>query len=97
MARSKDVYTVLGLMCIDPQFRNQFFEHPLKAARQLVGSLTDDEQQQLRRIAGVIGVAGDRGEYVCKLNGEFDRLQNFLQCPSPVSYTHLTLPTIYSV
>ena len=81
MARSKDIYAVLGLMCIDKTFRNHFFEQPLMASRKLVGSLTEDEQQQLKRIAGVIGVKGDRTEYVCQLNAEFDRLYDFLNCP----------------
>ncbi|HVQ60801.1 MAG TPA: hypothetical protein VMS53_01825 [Burkholderiales bacterium] len=82
MARSKDVYTVLGLMCIDRKFRTHFFEHPLAAARKLVGSLSEDEQAQIKRIAGVIGLKGDRAEYVCQLDAEFDRIHAFLNCPS---------------
>jgi hypothetical protein len=82
MARSKDIYTVLGLMCIDRKFRTQFFEHPVRTAKKLVGSLTEDEEAQLKRIAGVIGVKGDRAEYICKLSEEFDRVHDFLKCPS---------------
>ena len=81
MARSKDVYAVLGLICIDKEFRKQFFEHPLMAARKLVGSLTADEQQQLKRIAGVMGVKGDRGDYVCQLNEGLDHVYSMLECP----------------
>ena len=82
MARSQDVYTVLGLMCIDREFRDEFFEHPVATARKLVGSLTVDEQLQIKRIAGTVGLPGDRAQYVRQLTDEFDGVYAMLKCPN---------------
>jgi hypothetical protein len=82
MARSKQVYAVIGLMVIDEDYRNDFFEDPHAAANQLVGSLTEDELAQIMRIAGETGVTGERSEYVRQAKGAFGTLYSFLRCPS---------------
>jgi hypothetical protein len=80
MARSKDVYAVLGLICIDPEYREAFFEHPVATAKKLVGSLSDDEQQQIKRMAGAVGAA-DRAAFVRGFRDELDGVRRYLLCP----------------
>ena len=79
MARSKDVYAVLGLMCIDPEFRRQFFSDWRPTAKKFMGSISQDEADQLARIAGE-GV-GNRDLYIKKLDDECRKVQNALGCP----------------
>lgn len=81
MARSKDVYAVIGLMCIDRDFRNQFFENYLATSKKLVGSLSHDEKEQLKRVAGEAGVS-DKVEHVRVVKERFEGVQMALGCPS---------------
>lgn len=81
MERSKDVYAVLGLLCISETYRNDFFADPHAAANRLVGSLTLDELAQIQRIAGVIGITGDEAEYVRQIKHAFGQVYAMLRCP----------------
>jgi hypothetical protein len=88
MARSKDVYAVLGLLCLDAAYRAEFFAATpgaaKTAAKKLVGSLTRDELAQIMRIAGVVDGADIAGkkEYVRDLKSAFGNLYDALQCPT---------------
>jgi hypothetical protein len=81
MARSKDVYAVLGLLCLDEDYREDFFEDPHAAAKKLVGSLTHKELAQIKRIAGLAGIKVDRAEYVRGAKHAFNALNAMIQCP----------------
>src|SRR5450759_4226038 len=81
MARSKDVYAVLGLLCLDEDYREDFFKDPHAAAKKLVGSLTHKELAQIKRIGGLTGIKVDRAEYVQRAKGAFHTLNAMLQCP----------------
>jgi hypothetical protein len=83
MARSKQVYTIVGLMVLDAEYRNEFFVDPHAAANKLVGSLTTDELTQVMRIAGEAGITGvNKSEYVRDVKDAFGTLYSFLKCPS---------------
>ncbi|MEO6237439.1 MAG: hypothetical protein ABIQ52_10615 [Vicinamibacterales bacterium] len=80
MARSKDVYAVLGMMCVSQSFRNDFFEDPLPAARSLVGALTEDDIAQLNGVAGNAEL--NRDTYVASLKQAFNGVYSAMRCPS---------------
>ncbi len=83
MARSKDVYAVLGLMCVDREFRNDFFKDPHRAANRLVGSLTVDELEQIKRVAGEVGIdSAAQAVYVRQLKDRFDGVYMTMNCPN---------------
>ena len=79
--RSKQVYAIIGLMVLDPKYRDAFFENPHRAANKLVGSLTMDELEQVKRIAGG-GVERDRDEYVSRVKAAFGNLYETIECPT---------------
>lgn len=82
MARSKDVYAVMGLMCIDADFRNQFFENWLATSRKLVGSLNADERRQLENLAGAGWGATEKEAYTERVKGAFGGVKSALNCPN---------------
>lgn len=79
--RSKDVYAVVGLLCLDPSYRERFFGNPHAAATSLVGSLSLDELGQIERVAGVRGITADREAYVRQANEAFGNVYAALKCP----------------
>jgi hypothetical protein len=81
MERSKEVYAVLGMLCLSETYRNDFFANPHAAANRLVGSLTPNELQQLERVAGVRGITGDTAEYVRQVKDAFGQVYAMLRCP----------------
>jgi hypothetical protein len=81
MARSKQVYAVLGLICLDQDYREEFFANPHQAATKLVGSMTNDELGQVMRIAGEAGISGDKLEYVRQAKDAFSGVYSMLKCP----------------
>lgn len=81
MARSKDVYAVIGLMCIDPEFRDAFFNDWLTTSRKLVGSLSPDEKEQLEDLAGATRTS-DKDVYVGRVKGAFGGVKEALNCPN---------------
>ena len=80
MARSKDVYAVLGLMCVSQSFRNDFFEAPLATAKRLVGALTEDDIIQLNGLAGNSEL--NRDMYVAGLKQACGNVYSAMRCPS---------------
>lgn len=82
VARSKDVYAVLGLMCIDPKFRDAFFRKPAKTASALIGSLSPDEVRQLNGLAGAsAGSDAQREAYILALRDRLNGVRMALGCP----------------
>lgn len=82
MARSKQVYAIIGLMVLDNAYREEFFADPHAAANKLVGSLTDDEWTQVQRIVGDAGISVDKVVYQRDVQDAFGNLRAFLKCPS---------------
>ena len=81
MARSKDVYTVLGKLCIDEAFRSQFFEQPVTTARELVGSLSSDEIEQVKALAGQYLAPESRSAFVAMAQSALHGVYAALNCP----------------
>ena len=82
MARSKQVYAIIGLMVLDDGYREDFFANPHAAANKLVGSLSSDELAQVTRIAGESGISGSRVEYVRDVKDAFTNLNAKIKCPT---------------
>ena len=82
MARSKQVYAIIGLMVLDEDYREDFFEDPHAAANKLVGSLSNEELAQVLRIAGESGCTVDKVVYVRQAKDAFGNLNAKLKCPS---------------
>jgi hypothetical protein len=53
MAGSKDVMGVVGLLCVNQQFRTDFYNDPLVTVRRVFGGLNADETAQIERLAGL--------------------------------------------
>lgn len=83
--RSKDVLTVLGMLCIRPRWRAQFFENPRAKAQELVGILNDFELQQIDDLAGLGKLPREvsRENYVARLTNALDAICLAGNCPDP--------------
>jgi hypothetical protein len=82
MARSKQVYAIIGLMVLDEEYRADFFENPHQAANKLVGSLSHEELEQVLRIAGDSGCTVIKSEYVRDVKDAFHNLNMIIECPT---------------
>lgn len=63
MARSKNVLAVVGMLCANTRFRQQFFSRPIAYAEGLVGDLNADEREQILRLAGNLIEPAQRSLY----------------------------------
>ena len=85
MASSKDVLSVLGMLCISRKFRRDFFENPQAVAESLVGRLRDDEVEQILALAGQgklpDGLTPD--SYLSRLKAALDQVYIASDCPNP--------------
>ena len=82
MARSKDVYTVLGLMCVDSEFREAVFAQP-NYATALVGSLSPDEEEQINGLAGLPSASDTQREaFITNLRQQLEGVRMALGCPN---------------
>lgn len=85
MEISKDVLSVLGMLCISRSFRTEFFASPQDTALALVGRLRDDE------VAQILALAGERDlpegltqpTFVQRLNVALDEVYRAATCPDP--------------
>lgn len=87
MASSNRVLTVVGMLCINREFRDEFFKDPRKTAESLVGALNDDddEVEQITRLAGdgVLPPGLQRTVYIQRLRDAFDAVYQACTCPMP--------------
>jgi hypothetical protein len=81
MARSKDVYTVLGKLCIDEEYRGAFFEQPVTKARELIGSLTTDEIDQITALAGYTKPPAERTAFIAMAKSAMHGVYAAYNCP----------------
>ena len=44
---------MVGLICVNQKFRNDFYISPLTTVTQVFGTLTADEVEQIERLAGM--------------------------------------------
>ncbi|HYT67982.1 MAG TPA: hypothetical protein VEL51_16260 [Vicinamibacterales bacterium] len=89
MASSKDVLTVVGMLCVNRQFRKEFFNNPTGQAETLVGKLREDEATQILQLAGKVALPGSmtRTQFVENLQNACNAVSLALggcdTCPSP--------------
>lgn len=85
MARSKDVLSVLGMLCISRTYRTEFFADPQAKAEYLVGNLGDEELEQIMRLAGNghLPRGMTRTDFVGRLQQALDMVYVASDCPDP--------------
>jgi hypothetical protein len=85
MASSKEVLSVLGMLCISRKFRRDFFENPQALAESLVGKLRDDEIEQILALAGQgkLPAGLTRDTFVSRLKTALDQVYIASECPDP--------------
>jgi hypothetical protein len=87
MASSKDVLTVLGMLCVDRGFREQFFGNPQGKAEYLVGKLREDELTRILALAGKRSLPGGktRQDYIASVTDALEGVSAAIgcTCPSP--------------
>ena len=85
MNRSKDVLAVVGMLCIRPKWRAQFFQHPRAKAQELVGQLNEHELVQIDNLAGKgkLPVGVTRDAYVERLTMALQGVCLAGDCPDP--------------
>ncbi len=85
MRRSKDVLAVVGMLCIRPAWRAEFFLNPRGKAKELVGELDDEELERIDALAGLRdrpdGLSKDA--YVTRISAAFNSVCVALDCPDP--------------
>jgi hypothetical protein len=84
MAASKDVLAVLGMLCINRPYRTAFFASPQEKAEALVGTLRDDEVEQILWLAGDGDTVGlSRNAFRDRLQAALDEVWAAIDCPDP--------------
>lgn len=84
MTSSKDVLTVVGMLCVSRNFRSQFFLNPEATAQDLVGRLRDDELAQVRGLAGGhLTVEAERHAFAERMKTALDGVYSAATCPDP--------------
>jgi len=85
MASSKDVLSVLGMLCVSRDFRKDFFANPQAAAQRLVGLLRPDELEQILNLAGQGSLPSGltRDTFVSRMGMALDQVYVASECPNP--------------
>lgn len=83
MERSKDVLAVMGLLCVNRQFRGEFFADPRTAAQTFVGELTPSELEQIDDLGGrgPLPSEFDHDRFIGGATDAFDAVYAFYLCP----------------
>jgi hypothetical protein len=76
---------VLGLLCVNRNFRADFFEQPAEKAQQLCGPMSGDELEQIQRLAGkaVLPLGRTRDQFVVDVQQACENVFQSLQCTCP--------------
>jgi hypothetical protein len=85
MASSKEVLSVLGMLCISRTFRKDFFDNPQAVAEKLVGTLRPDEIEQILDLAGQgkLPAGLTRDSFLSRLKTALDQVYIASECPNP--------------
>jgi hypothetical protein len=85
MARSNNVLSVLGMLCISREFRKDFFENPQALAESVVGKLSSDEVEQVLNLAGKgkLPAGMKAADFVSRLQEALDSVYVAARCPNP--------------
>lgn len=85
MASSKEVLSVLGMLCISRKFRKGFFENPQAMAESVVGKLRPDEVEQIMNLAGQgkLKEGLTKETFVTRLQTALDQVYIAADCPDP--------------
>jgi hypothetical protein len=85
MACSKDVASVIGMLCVSRKFRKDFFEKPQAKAEHMVGKLQPEDLQHVLNLAGQgkLPAGLTRDAYVSRLKTALDQVYAAADCPTP--------------
>ena len=84
MAQSKNVLAVMGLLCVNRTFREQFFANPRHACARFVGDdLSSHELEQIEALGGhgCLPAGRTRVEFVSQAQNAFDQVYVAYLCP----------------
>lgn len=84
MAKSTNVLAVMGLLCVNPDFREQFFANPRGACAGFVGDeLSSYELEQIDALAGNgrLPNGKTRDQFVAEARDAFDNVCVTYLCP----------------
>ena len=81
--RSKDVLAVVGRLCVDADFRVDFFADPRGAAQAFVGELSTYELEQIDDLGGngEMPEGFNRELFVPQAQGAFGNVNSAYDCP----------------
>ena len=86
---SDRVLQVIGLLCVNRRFRNDFFANPVAVSTKVLGALSDDEIRDIERIGGGRELPQNvqRETFVKSMTLAYDNVSEALggcdTCPSP--------------
>lgn len=82
--RSKDVLAVVGRLCVDEDFRVDFFADPRRAACAFVGELSTSELEQIDDLGGrgELPEGFNRELFVPQAQGAFGHVYSAYECPT---------------
>lgn len=85
MEMSKDVLSVLGMLCISRTYRAEFFANPQGKAQSLVGRLRNDEIAQIEALAGKGDLPSGltQSAFVQRMSAALDEVYMAATCPDP--------------
>lgn len=85
MAGSKNVMGVVGLLCVNQQFRTDFYNDPLVTVRRVFGGLTADETAQIERLAGLNALPSGmtRDAFVTQSHNALQGVYAAINCSCP--------------
>jgi len=85
MAGSKDVMGVIGLLCVNRRFREDFYNDPLVAVRRVFGGMNQDETAQIERLAGLrdLPTGKTRDAFVAQAMQGFEAVSASFNCSCP--------------
>lgn len=85
MAGSKNVLAVLGLMCVNPRFRTDFFVEPTQKAQQVFGTMPTEDLEQINRLAGLTALprGRTRPQFVAEVTKACEEVFAALDCTCP--------------
>jgi hypothetical protein len=86
MAGSKNVLAVLGLMCVNRNFRTDFFVEPTEKAQQVFGTMTAGELEQINRLAGKATIPRNRtrDQFVAEVSAACEEVFASVDCTCPM-------------
>jgi hypothetical protein len=85
MAGSKNVMGVVGLLCVNKKFRDDFYVSPIATVTQVFGTPTTDETAQIERLAGArdLPTGKTKDVFILESKQGFETASAAINCSCP--------------